>query len=346
MKKNKWILSIIAVLSLCLIFVTPALAQSPTPQSGGSTYQGDKVVFGNTYRLQNGEIQAGNLVVIGGTAAIEEGASVNGDVVLIGGTINVDGTINGNLVAVGGVSTLGDHCVINGDIVTTSASLKKSDTAVVTGSITEQTPSLNSDNNSPWQFPWQMKQSFLSKLVAIVFESIALAVMAALIGLILPKQTQRIANTIESEPLVSGGVGLLTVVGSPILLIILVITLILIPVALIYVIAFGLAVLFGWIALGHFLGERIAKRIHVNWSEPIISSIGVLVLSLLVGTIGLIPCLGWIIGFVLCLVGLGAIVMTRFGFVETTAKPTAQVIPPTPPAPPAVSNTGETPPVN
>jgi cytoskeletal protein CcmA (bactofilin family) len=343
MKKANWILSIIAVLSICLIFTSPVLAQSPTPQPQGTEYQGDKVVIGNTYRLQNGDTQTGNIVVIGGTATIEEGAAVKGDIVLIGGTITVNGNVTGNLVAVGGVTTLGDHAVVNGDIVTAGASLKKSDTATVTGSITEQTPSIDLGSSRPWQFPWQTKQGILSKLVSIVFESIAMAVMASLLGLILPKQIQRIANTIQSEPLVAGGVGLLTVVGSPILLVILVITIILIPVALIYVLAFGLAGLFGWIAVGHFLGERLSKSIHVNWSEPIISGIGVLVLSLLVGALGLIPCIGWIIGFVLVLLGLGAIVMTRFGVVDSSPKPTAPITLPTPPVPPVSPNSGDIP---
>lgn len=333
MMKTKWILPVIFALSLCLIFASPVMAQSPTPQPNGGS-QGDKVVLGETYRLQSGETLTGNLVVIGGTAAVENNASITGDIVLIGGTVNIEGTVNGNLVAAGGAITLGDRSVVNGDIVTAGASLKKSDTATVTGTITEQTPSVDLGQGTGWHFPWQTNENILSRLLAVTFESLAMAALAAVIGLVLPKQTQCIANTIRTEPLISGGVGLLFVVGSPILMVILIVTILLIPAALIYAIAFALGGLFGWVALGHFLGEKVANLIHVNWAEPVISGIGVLLLSLFVGLFSLIPCVGWIIGFILGLLGLGAVALTKFGSKMYTTKPQA-ISTQTPPPPPA-----------
>jgi hypothetical protein len=337
MKTKYWLISIITVFSICLLFTTPVMAQSPTPQPEGPNYQGDKVVVANTYRLQSGESLTGNLAVIGGTATIEKGATITGDIVLTGGTITVNGTINGNLVAIGGAANLGENAVVNGDIVTVGASLKKADTAKVTGNITEQTPAVDLGKDNGWQFPWKTNQNLLSKLITAAFESLALAAFAVVIGLVLPQQTSRIANTIHHEALVAGGVGLLTIVGSPILLVILIITIILIPVALLFVLVFGLAFVFGWIALGNLIGEQLAKFIHVNWAVPVASGIGTLILSLVVGTMNLLPCVGWIVGFIFGLLGLGAVIMTRFGSADSTPQPLVSVnnpLPPTPPAPP------------
>lgn len=339
MKKKYWLLSLIAVLSVCLIFTSPVIAQTPAPQSEGTNYQGDKVVVANTYRLQSGDSLTGDLAVIGGTATIESDATVTGDVVLVGGTITINGTLNGNLVAVGGAASLGENAVVNGDVVTVGASLKRAASAKVTGNVTEQTPSINLTKDDGWQFPWKSNQNLLAKLLTAAFESLALAAFAVVIGLVLPQQTTRIANTIQNEPLVAGGVGLLVVVGSPILLIILIITLILIPVALLFVIAFGLALVFGWIALGYLIGEKLARFIHVNWSVPVAGGVGTLLLSFIVGAINLLPCVGWIIGFIFGLLGLGAVIMTRFGSMDSTpAKPTTSV----PPPPPTVPQSPET----
>ena len=79
MKTKYWLISIITVFSICLLFTTPVMAQSPTPQPEGPNYQGDKVVVANTYRLQSGESLTGNLAVIGGTATIEKGATITDD---------------------------------------------------------------------------------------------------------------------------------------------------------------------------------------------------------------------------------------------------------------------------
>jgi hypothetical protein len=222
---------------------------------------------------------------------------------------------------------------LNGDVVTVGASLNRSATAKVSGTITEQTPSFDLGNGSGWQFPWNSSQNLLAKFLTAAFESLALAALAVVIGLILPRQTHQIAETIHTEPVVAGAVGLLAIVGSPILLIILIITVILIPVAILYILAFGLAFVFGWIALGYLIGQQMARLFRAIWSAPVAAGVGVLILSFLVGMINLIPCVGWIVGFILGLLGLGAVVMTRFGSMSSSPKPVAPVIPPVPPAP-------------
>ncbi|MHC1740040.1 MAG: polymer-forming cytoskeletal protein [Anaerolineaceae bacterium] len=339
MKKRVWFLSLITVFSICLLLTSSVQAQSPTPPAGGTNFQGDKVIFADTFRLQAGESLTGNLAVIGGTVTIENGASVTGDIVLLGGTVSVNGTVNGNLVAIGGAASLGDTAVINGDIVTVGASLKKSDLAKVTGTITEQTPSANLGQGDGWQFPWQSKQNLLSSFLTAAFESLALAALAVVLGLLLPKQIQRVTNSIQSEPLVAGGVGLLTIVGSPVLLLILVVTIVLIPVALLFILTFGLAFVFGWMALGNFIGQKLDKLFPGSWSVAVSSGIGTLILSLVVGTLNLIPCVGWVIGFIFGLLGLGAVVITRFGSTDSSQKKVSPSTPPVSPEPPLMPPT-------
>jgi hypothetical protein len=343
--KNKLFITLIA-LACCVFITSPVLAQTPTPQPGSPpTYTGDKVVIGNTFRLQSGESLKGNLIVIGGTANIEAGATITGDVVLTGGTITIAGKLDGNLVAIGGAITLADGAVVNGDIVTVGASLKKSDSATVNGQITEQSPSVDLNDHSVWQFPWQSKENLLASFLTATFESFAMAAFAVVIGLILPHQTHNLSAAIQEEPLISAAVGLLAVIGSPILLLIMIITLILIPVAVLYVLLFGLALAFGWIGLGNFIGERLSHAVKGNWAPAVSAGIGTLLISLLIGVINLIPCVGWVIGIILSLIGLGAIVITKFGSTGATSEKTSHsaAIPPAaplPPVPPTPSDNG------
>ena len=336
MKKGYRFLSIIAALVICLFLTVPVFAQTPTPQPGGTTYQGDKLVLANTFRLETGDVLTGDLAVIGSTASLEIGSTVNGDIVLTGGTISIDGTVNGNILAVGGAVNLGDTAVVNGDIVTVGASLKRSPLAKVSGTITEQTPTVFNfgNSNNPLQLPFTSNQDSLTKFLSAAFESLALAALAVVIGLILPEQTKRVASTLTGEPLVTGGVGLLTIVGAPIVLVLLTVTIILIPITVLCVILLALAFLFGWIAVGYEIGERLGTMFHSTWPVPVAGGIGVLVLSLLVGTINLLPCIGWIIAFIIAILGLGAVVISRFGSANYAQKLVQAVIPTTPAAPP------------
>lgn len=338
MKKGLRFLSLFVMLVFCLFLTIPALAQTPTPEPA-MTYHGDKLVLGDTFRLKVGEVLEGNLAVIGSTATIEKGAIVNGDVVLTGGTISIEGIVNGNVLAIGGAASIEDSAEINGDVVAVGASLKHSSLAKISGQITEQAPiQLNFNNNNGESFPTQTEQGFFVKFLTAAFESLALAALAVVLALIFPDQLKRVSETLNGEPLVSGGVGLLTIIGAPIVLIILTITIILIPVTLLASILLALALIFSWIAVGFDIGNRMSKLFRSNWPVPVAAGIGVLLLSLLVGTINLIPCVGWILGFIIVILGLGAVVISRFGSTRYANKMaqsvvTSQVLP-TPPVPP------------
>jgi hypothetical protein len=141
--------------------------------------------------------------------------------------------------------------------------------------------------------------------------------------------------------------GLLTVIVVPALMILLIITLILSPFGLLGFLLLGLAMLFGWIAMGYEVGKRIVASLKVDWAAPIVAGMGVLVLSLvseLVNFNDFIRCLGWILPAFISLLGLGAVVISRFGsngYVHPAAPvPPVMPLPPTPSAPVQVVDSG------
>ncbi len=344
MKNHYRFLTVFVVLISLFLLTVPAAAQSPTPTPSANELQhGDKFILGDTFRLKFGEVLNGNLVVVGGTVTIDKGAQVNGDIVLTGGTMTISGSIQGSIVAIGGVVNLNSTAVVNGDLSSIGASVKRDPNAQISGKVTEQAP-IQLDLNDNGSMPAKAAPSLLEKILAITFESLALAALAVVLALIFPAQIKRAADTMKKEFWVSGGVGLITVIGIPIVLVVMTITIILIPVMIFAVLALALTLIYGWVIIGYEIGDRLSQLIKVTWPTPVSAGIGVMILSLVIGFIGLIPCVGWIIGFLVILLALGAIVISRYGSTKYALSQTHTVlnsqqppVPPTGPQPPVMN---------
>jgi hypothetical protein len=90
----------------------------------------------------------------------------------------------------------------------------------------------------------------------------------------------------------------------------------LIPAALVAIVALVVAGAFGWITIGYEIGLRFTKAIHQEWHPALSAGLGTFALSLIAAALTGIPvlnCVGWLIPFLLGVAGLGAVIMTRFG---------------------------------
>lgn len=281
--------------------------------------QDDRVIAGGTFVLRSGETQDGNLLILGGAVTLEEGSQVNGDVVLMGGTLSVDGTVNGNIVGIGGVVSLHSHAVVQGDVTTLAATLTPDPGSVVYGQVV-------SGFRSPFQFtiPGSVQVPSVPDISVrlaplwegmwFLFRTFMWAALAVLLVMFLPNQAERTAQAVVDQPVLAGAVGLLTAVVVPLLLIAMAITIILIPVSLIGGIVLAIAWILGRIALGLEVGRRIALNLRQDWPLAVAAGIGTFVLTLVVDGIDLVlPCVGWLFPALVGLLGLGGVVLTRFG---------------------------------
>jgi len=134
-----------------------------------------------------------------------------------------------------------------------------------------------------------------------------------LLTLFLQPQLERVSDAILRQPVVAGGFGLLTAVLAPFVLLILVVTIILIPVAFLALVVLPLAWLFGMIALGQEVGDRFAKAVNQTWAPVLATGVGTFGLMLVGGYIGMIPCVGWLLPFLIGIVAIGGVIMTMFG---------------------------------
>jgi hypothetical protein len=331
------------VLLIMLLFVPLQSAAAK-----GTVYDG-QVIFGQSFTLKNGETLNGDLLVFGGTATLDEGSMANGDVVLFGGTLVVNGDVSGEVVVMGGSTKIGTTAHIHGNLTTVGATLERLDGSQIDGQISNTATSWNIDGTNggnpvppitpvapgnPVVVVPRMNFNPLGPVLNSFGQAVSLALLAMLVMLFLAPHADRVAHAIIAQPLTTGGLGLLTLIVTPIALVLLAITLILIPVVVVVVVALFVAGVFGWIAIGYEVGQRFTKAIHQNWHPSFSAGLGVFAMTLMANALTGIPvlnCVGWLVPFLLVLAGLGAVMMTRFG-TQSVLAPGA-ITPVTPVAP-------------
>ncbi len=309
----------LVLLALFLLPAAPAFAQ------GGPGGGNGRVIIGQDFTLKSGDSVNGDLVVIGGQVVIEQGATVYGDTVVIGGSLSMNGKATGNAVVIGGVVNLGSQSSVAGDLVTIGGALQRAEGSQVGGNVVTNLPpprfTVPVVPTAPQAaIPPALPQPGVDMIVrpfataaGILLQGIGLAALAMLLTVFLHPQLDRVAQAVTGQPLISGSIGLLTILLAPITLLILIVTILLIPVALAAVVLLALAWLFGVVAFGIEVGDRFTKAIHRTW-EPVVSAgVGTFLLSIGIGIVNQIPCVGWLAPVIVGLVGLGAAVITIFG---------------------------------
>jgi hypothetical protein len=176
-------------------------------------------------------------------------------------------------------------------------------------------------NNMQWQGadwgwnPWLSVGQFVLWLIVG-------AVVATLALLFVPDHTERVAYTAFNNPLPSLGIGLLAaILFVPVIFVlalamtILIITICFLPFVLLAVVFVAVvAWAFGLIALGYEVGKRLSKGLNRDWAAPLSAGIGTFLLILVVnGLEVVIPCVGWVFPVLAGSLGLGAVLLSRFG---------------------------------
>jgi hypothetical protein len=302
-----------------LVFVIVLLTSFAIPNLVyAKELQDDKIVAGGTFILASGDTLDGNLLIFGGSATLEKDSQVNGDVALMGGTLNIDGRVTGNVVGLGGVVNLGQQALVEGDLTMLAATLNRDEGSRVNGQIVNglQTP-------FHFEFPGVTVPSVQPLRVNVLpiwnvmwffFRTFLWAALAVLVAMFLPAATRRTAEAIVKQPVLVGGVGLITTIVTPLLLIGIAITIILIPISLVGALAMAVAWFFGRIVIGYEVGKRFAEMLKQDWPIAVAAGIGTFILALVVdGANELIPCVGWLFPVMVGILGLGAVILTRFG---------------------------------
>lgn len=295
-----------------LIFTALALALM-APLSSRAAPPG-RVIVGGSFTLQSGETLEEDLIIVGGNVTLEEGSRVEGDIFLLGGRLEVYGQVEGDILAAGGALTLGSSAVIAGDVTLGGGVLNRLSGAIIEGKLNLENdlPLRNTSFDGLWA-PLRWWFNSVWNVIWYLGLSFALAALAVLVMMFFERQTENATRTLVQQPAISMGLGCLTLVVLPLAVAILALTICLLPAGLVALLAAGVAIALGWIALGYEVGRRLASLVQRQWAPPFAAGIGTFFLVALAGLLNLIPCIGWVYTTLVSAMGIGAVLLTRFG---------------------------------
>ena len=247
-----------------------------------------------------GDVSAGS-----GNVQVSETAAIRGDVNVGAGYVRIDGRIDGDVRVGAETVALGPNADVGGEFRYDAVQFTQDPAATVAGGVVE-------DSNLRGNVGTFTLPSWVAGLYGLLANLLLGAVLLALF----PAFSARLAGRVSDEPAKTGGVGLLTLVGLPILLALVAITIIGIPLAVLGSIAFGLAiwvgVVYGQYAVGAWALRRTGR--DDRWLTLVVGLVGFAIL-------GAVPILGGFLVFGALLLGLGALVLGLRDSFRTRRRP-------------------------
>jgi hypothetical protein len=212
---------------------------------------GITLVTHGSHHVLAGERIPGSVAVGGGALVIEPGASVGGDLFVGDGSVRIEGSIAGSVSALGGRVDVASSAHVAGGIrVGVSAVVQLAPGARVDGGVEEGLifPEAEPSRTSP-----------VIEAVWAVARVILIVVLAGLIRRIAPLRARRGAAYLVAMPGASLAYGFLVALVGMSLIVFMAFTLILIPVALLGLLALAVAALLGLAALAEAVSDRLGR---------------------------------------------------------------------------------------
>ena len=271
----------------------------------------------------------GNVRMAGGTLRIAPEARVDGDATLAGGSIDVDGPVGGELRAYGERITvnasvngdvrflgerlrIGPDARIGGDVLYRSGSSVTIDPAAqISGRIERAT------SDRDWH-----RMARGATLVGGVTVSLGMVLLGALLVLAMPRFSREAAAAIRARPWQSLGLGCAMLVGVPVALAVLVLTLVGIPLAVMLAFGYGALLVLGYLVAALFvgdfaLGRMDAKKLDSAWWRALFLLLAIVVIAFL----RQVPVAGPLAWWLLFLAGVGAFTLRAWQGLRGGASP-------------------------
>jgi uncharacterized RDD family membrane protein YckC/cytoskeletal protein CcmA (bactofilin family) len=289
-------------------------------------HDNDVIGIGRDSNLRQGE-QADSVVSIAGSSTSDGKAGevvsilgstrVTGEVsdsaVAVLGSASIDGKVGGDVVAVLGNVELGPHAEIDGDVVAVGGHVLRDPAAIIHGQVQNVFTANFGELNG--LRTWIQHCLFYGRPLALVAGlgwawAIALTCLAlyVLLALLFREGLTQCVRTFETHPGRTILAALLTMLLTPVLVVLLCVTIIGIAAVPFVVISlfcaglFGKAVMLAWVGR-RVVGEHATGTLNHPAGTVLIGGIVVLVLYL-------VPVLGFVVYKLLGILGLGAVVYT------------------------------------
>jgi hypothetical protein len=300
--------------------------------------------------------RGGARVRLGGDVWVQEDEVVGDAVVAVFGSAKIDGRVEGDVVAVGGSVYLGPKADIRGDVVSVGGGVERQPGARVRGDLNEVRvgfPSMGPWFRArPWRDNWQWLGGPFgasSELLTTLIRMALVGLFAAMLVAVASGPVRRVSDVVVAEPFRAGIAGLAAqIFFLPVLIItIIVLAVSIIGIPLLLLVPFALlailvALLLGFAGAGCGVGRLITRRagshpatlfatlivgLAVIWSLTLIARFVGLAGAPVRVSLGVVILVGFVVEYAAWTVGLGAVLISRFG-----RRGTAQPVEPPPPA--------------
>lgn len=267
----------------------------------------------------------GDLTTAGGNISLSNTAGVRGDVNAMGGNISILSPVGSDIRVGGGSVNLAS--TVGGDVLAGVGTIRLSNGAIIQKGLTyssDEQVSISQDASVAGKINYIKpvrrvdveKASGFFEGVNVVFTIISLIstiIFGVLFIWLLPNFSQRTAEIVKSKFWLSLLIGFITLIITPILAVILLVTFIGIPIGLFLLFAYAVIIYISKIFVALTVGEYINKT--VKWK---LTPIWTFVVGIsLYYIVGIIPVIGGLMKFMVLLVGIGAIVIQEKYYITT-----------------------------
>jgi cytoskeletal protein CcmA (bactofilin family) len=274
--------------------------------------------FGQNINV-NGKVNR-NLIGFFSALNIKPDADIGGDVTAFGGELTLDGKIGKGLR--GSVGTLIISGIVNGDVSVKADKIILMPTAKILGDFkykSQKQAKIESGASVSGQTFWTKEEAkkekkpkdvfTLKSIITEILFLLALMITGIVLTLIFKKNAYQAKRAVTASFLKSLGWGFVFMVCIPIAIIILIVTILGIPIAIISLFAYAVLIYIAKIPVATALGEKIIKAFGKQGEPSLIPSmlLGLIVLTILLN----IPYLEWLIYFVVLFTGFGAILTSH-----------------------------------
>ena len=294
------------------------------PVSGDALVAGGDIRVGGN--IGNGVYAAGGQVTIdatvgrnarvaGGQVELGPRGQVTGNATLAGGEVRVEGAVKGSLLAAGGTVYLDGP--VEGDVIATAGHLELGPRARIGGKLRYAADELRRDPGAqvaggaerferPRDSHWRVHRHRGGGWVWTA----GMMVLAALLAGALPAASERITAGLRAHPWLALLFGFIAFVCIPFAAMVLMITIIGIPLALLAILAYLALLLVGYAATAVALGEVALRRFKADAAAHTGSRIAAAILAVLVlALLVRVPFVGWLVALAAMLAGIGAIIL-------------------------------------
>jgi hypothetical protein len=239
---------------------------------------------------------AGNALLAGGNVVVK--GPIQGDLHAAGGQVTLDGPVAGDASIAGGSLILGPDARIEGRLKFRGGELNRDPSAQVAGGLVHTPAGSRRHERTAGE---RMARGWMW--------SVGLVALAALLAAALPGPSQRLAQELRERPGMTTLLGFLALTAIPVAAVLLMITIIGIPIALLALALYAGLLMVGYVWLAVVLGGLLLDRFNVERAAVTAWRIGAAALAMLILAIAVrVPFVGGLVKFAALVVGVGMIV--------------------------------------